>query len=564
MACGGCILDTLNPDYDESDDEDYDDETVSQTDMTNQDGNTVNGERGGGNASLATTAGGDASTFDGQPPPLVIKNSHQPTTKHSNKKDRSHNNISNNNNTNKKKMDNTIMKNKNGHGTKKNSKGNKGGGGGSASDSSTKRSAGTMTNDNQSGTNNSGAHSSGGTVETILNMSYDNATPLFRNIEKENWTGVLTFLNTGKWNTSMFTSSFDHMKSPSQQIQARTWVTFYDKKTGEPEWSQLPLHAAISYNAPHVVIQKLVEIFPKAVQCTDRESMLPIHLAFGFGCSDAIIALLLETFPASLDERGVGNRYPYECCDLGPNKIRGKVFTIIAKQTTLRAQDEYDTEWKTFTKAAMNRLNLKSLDPPPPLNSILPDTGANEEEDLDEMIKNKSLSEFLLELLEDRKELYYLKQKLTERLTQSSSSTPMKKNEKASLGMNVSSIFTCTSNKQNGGNNKQSKSNHDVGSVLPGNLSLTSSLQQQQPMKTKNKGSSYQLTAASATSTTAVANGTTKLGGGGNVSTTNTVKRNVSTTAVKGNNNKQPHQLRSSPLVAGGTSNKNRNKTKSQ
>ena len=41
-----------------------------------------------------------------------------------------------------------------------------------------------MTNDNQSGTNNSGAgHSSGGTVETILNTSYDDATPLFRNKE---------------------------------------------------------------------------------------------------------------------------------------------------------------------------------------------------------------------------------------------------------------------------------------------------------------------------------------------------------------------------------------------
>src|SRR5689334_13789555 len=70
-----------------------------------------------------------------------------------------------------------------------------------------------------------------------LNVEYRKVTPLFRNIEKENWEGVLMFLTTGKWSTSMLSSSNDHLKSPSAEIQAKTWVTSYDRE-GVAEWSQ--------------------------------------------------------------------------------------------------------------------------------------------------------------------------------------------------------------------------------------------------------------------------------------------------------------------------------------
>lgn len=220
----------------------------------------------------------------------------------------------------------------------------------------------------------------------VLNTDYRRVTPLFRNIERENWEGVLLFLTTGKWSNSMLASSSAHLRSPAPEIQAKTWVTAYDRK-GVAEWSQLPLHAAISYLAPYVVIQKLVELYPKAVHCTDNEGMLPIHLAFGFGATDNILALLLEPFPTSMNEKGLGGRYPHECCELGPNKIRGKVYKIVTDQTIARTRDEVDKDWREFAVQAKKTVGLEG--------------------NLD--VASKQLTEFILELLKDRKELVTLK-----------------------------------------------------------------------------------------------------------------------------------------------------------
>lgn len=225
--------------------------------------------------------------------------------------------------------------------------------------------------------------SSSAAESEVLNTPYSRATPLFREIEKDNWEGILMFLQSGKWSQSIFSSSTEHMRSPGPAMQAKTWVTSYDAN-GQPEWSQLPLHAAISYAAPFVVIQKLVELYPRAVQCTDNEGMLPIHLAYGFGAADNILALLLEPFPSSVNEKGLGGRYPYECCELGPNKIRGKVYEIVSQQIKTRVEREIEADWKKFATVAQESVGLKK------------------KQDLTE----KTLHQFLLELLKERKELY--------------------------------------------------------------------------------------------------------------------------------------------------------------
>ncbi|GAX22688.1 hypothetical protein FisN_4Hh200 [Fistulifera solaris] len=223
----------------------------------------------------------------------------------------------------------------------------------------------------------------------VLNQPYTRVTPLFRNIEKENWEGVLAFLSTGMWKTGFFGAGTEHMQSPGPEIQAKTWITSYDRK-GNPEWSQLPLHAALSYSAPAIVVQKLIENYPKAVQCTDNEGMLPIHLAYGFGANDTVLSLLLETYPSSVNEKGLGGRYPYECCELGPNKVRGKVFKIIADQITDRVREETDKDWKDFVAAAQESIGIANADD----------------------VSSKSLNQVLLELLKDRKELSDIKRAL--------------------------------------------------------------------------------------------------------------------------------------------------------
>jgi hypothetical protein len=233
-----------------------------------------------------------------------------------------------------------------------------------------------------------GSHVSTSDASEVLSTDYRKVTPLFRNIERENWEGILNFLKNGKWSISMLSSSSAHLRCPAPEIQVKTWVTRYDR-AGNAEWSQLPLHAAISYLAPFVVIQQLVKMYPKAVQCTDNEGMLPIHLAFGFGAPDNVVALLLERFPASLNEKGLGGRYPFECCELGPNKIRGRVFRAIADQVAKRTHHQMELEWREFAAEAKRNIALED----------------------DQDLSSISLTNFIYDLLKDKKELERLKEK---------------------------------------------------------------------------------------------------------------------------------------------------------
>jgi hypothetical protein len=183
---------------------------------------------------------------------------------------------------------------------------------------------------------------------------------LFRAIEREDWEGVRRFLTTGKWSTSLFFqggSNQEHLKNPGPDLQVRTWVTSYDR-SDVPEWSQLPLHAAISYSAPFVIVQKLVELYPRSVQCTDNEGMLPIHLAYGFGASDAVLEFLLERFPGAVHERGLGGRLPHECCELGPNKSRGRAYRIVLDEMEKRVRSDCDEEWRRYVQVACQSQGL--------------------------------------------------------------------------------------------------------------------------------------------------------------------------------------------------------------
>ena len=234
--------------------------------------------------------------------------------------------------------------------------------------------------------------------EPQLTVPHDRCTPLFRAIEQENWQGVVLFLNTGKWSDSMWKSSVDHLKSPAAPIQCKTWVISY--KYGKEDWSQLPIHAAISYSAPAVVIQKLVEMYPQSVKERDGEGMLPIHLAFGFGSNDNILGFLLRSWPASVNEVGPRGRLPHECCDLGPYKTKGEVLRIIAEQTGLAVQQSFDNLWTRTVVSNAERLNLQ-----------------------EQNLQKRHLTDLLTELLEDRAQLQELKEKLKTKFGHTSGSS---------------------------------------------------------------------------------------------------------------------------------------------
>lgn len=221
-------------------------------------------------------------------------------------------------------------------------------------------------------------------------VPYAHATPLFKAIEKQQWESVLMFLNTSKWSNSFFVSTTDHMKNPTPYIQCQTWVTAYDNSSRQVEWSQLPLHAAISYAAPAVVIQKLVDLYPDALRMRDHERMLPVHLAFGFALPDPVLSLLLKAYPGSAQERGPGGRLPHQCCELGPNKVRGEVFGMIAEQTSDLARKDQEKSFKSFISDYHKQNDIE--DP--------------------NFFEDKDLKTLLSELMEDRKQLYELKKKI--------------------------------------------------------------------------------------------------------------------------------------------------------
>ena len=223
-----------------------------------------------------------------------------------------------------------------------------------------------------------------------LNVSYNHATPLFKAIEKQQWESVLMFLTTSKWSNGFFVSSTDHFKNPTPAIQCQTWVTCYKRGSKEEEWSQLPIHAAISYTAPAVVIQKLVDIYPDALKEFDHEGMLPVHLAFGFALPDAVLSLLLKRYPESAQARGPGGRLPHQCCELGQNKIRGEVFGLIAEQTSDLARNDQEEYYKGYIRETHKKLGLDE--------EVIP-----EEKDLKDLING---------LIEDRKQLHDLKKRI--------------------------------------------------------------------------------------------------------------------------------------------------------
>jgi len=185
---------------------------------------------------------------------------------------------------------------------------------------------------------------------------YDkNPTPLYRNLEQHQWGAVSRFLKTGVWPGDFFSDKL----TPKEQV--RTWIHRYDDTHHEvhdndqllasradgddstyhsmmiikqnttktsfagpasimtPElkrrlrWRQLPLHAALIFMAPPVIIKQLIQAFPYALRCPDDKGMLPLHLAFRQAVPDDVLTILLRLFPNGMHVRDQKGRLPVEC-----------------------------------------------------------------------------------------------------------------------------------------------------------------------------------------------------------------------------------------------------------
>jgi hypothetical protein len=177
------------------------------------------------------------------------------------------------------------------------------------------------------------------TLVQALECDYErDCTSLYKKIESSEWEDVIIFLDKGYWPGRLFRDAVP----PADQV--RTWVTRFDRggagggpKAAEKEekikWSQLPLHLAVVVGAPYGVVRRLVQLYPKSVQCTDDELMLPLHLAMRHGSSDAVLDLFLGKFPLAVNARGKNNRTPIECAFRSNKKARARILTAFVEQS---------------------------------------------------------------------------------------------------------------------------------------------------------------------------------------------------------------------------------------
>jgi hypothetical protein len=144
--------------------------------------------------------------------------------------------------------------------------------------------------------------------EKPLECNYDtDLITLYQALEEQAWIPALDLIETD---------------SQESRDQVRTWVTRYEKN-GSVRWSQLPIHAAMIFNAPFKIVKALVDAYPKGVRCTDDQHMLPLHLAFRYGVPDNTLLLLLEAFPGAMNAKNRKGRVPALCaCPESPYRSK--------------------------------------------------------------------------------------------------------------------------------------------------------------------------------------------------------------------------------------------------
>lgn len=192
----------------------------------------------------------------------------------------------------------------------------------------------------------------------LLECDYDaTCTKLYKMIENKKWEEIAHFLETGKWyyDTSFITSVIFGAGPDPRFIESRTWVTALDEM-GNVRWCQLPLHAAITFQAPFDLITKLIEIYPESIRCADDQDMLPLHYAFRFGSEDNVLAHLLEEFPHAIKKEALRGRLPLDMAHYSSRPERG----IIIDAYVDSAIDEARGDWDDENRHALSKMKLST------------------------------------------------------------------------------------------------------------------------------------------------------------------------------------------------------------
>lgn len=133
-----------------------------------------------------------------------------------------------------------------------------------------------------------------------LECDYDiNPTELYQIIESKNWGHIQNF--------------FDLQDPEKIKKEAATWVT-RKEANGKLRWRLLPIHAAIIFQSPSSIIEKLLRECQEAARAKDDQGMLPLHLAFRTKHTCwATMEELLTSYPQAIFVKDRKGRTPLEC-----------------------------------------------------------------------------------------------------------------------------------------------------------------------------------------------------------------------------------------------------------
>jgi len=194
----------------------------------------------------------------------------------------------------------------------------------------------------------------------ILECDYDSnqCTKLYKSIEAKQWEEILYFLENGRWyfDTTIITSLIFGKGPDPRFIESRTWVTALDEM-GSVRWCQLPLHAAITFQAPFSVITKLVEVYPESIRCADDQDMLPLHYSFRFASEDRILSYLLEEFPQAIKKKALRDRSPLDMAQYSSKPERGLIIQRFAEMAVLDAKAGWDDSHKKVITSIKTKAN---------------------------------------------------------------------------------------------------------------------------------------------------------------------------------------------------------------
>eukprot|EP00985_Skeletonema_marinoi_P019543 scaffold11241_cov148-Skeletonema_marinoi.AAC.12 len=193
-----------------------------------------------------------------------------------------------------------------------------------------------------------------------------NPTPLYKVIVSRDWKHVTDLLD-GKeedpvWSLPGLTGfqqlmpnlgvnrpDVTKMKDYQNKLraQARTWILHRERGSGVLKWRMLPVHVALSYQAPFEVVLRLYHLYPGSIRCRDHRGMLPLHICFYRGGEDRVLELFMDVFPDALDVKDDKGRSAIECTpeDGSDNERRSNIMNLflkfmMEKQEMIRLQEK--------------------------------------------------------------------------------------------------------------------------------------------------------------------------------------------------------------------------------